>query len=222
MGHLAKLLRRVGGSTSPGDPFYNDTVIILNANETNGATSFINEAPIVMEPSINRNLYVQNNRIIHSVGNNGRLLYNSSPHFALNQDLTIECYITFQSSYSGFLLSHSGILYFTVSSVNIEQFYISSNYWNIYSTILNVGTRYHLAIVRTIIDNKNRMFIDGVQVREGTSVLNYVNIPYGIFGVGGRDDLNAPYMQIEAFRYTKAARYIEDFTPPTLPFPNHS
>lgn len=225
MGHLSKSLRRVGGGILiPGDPFYNDVIILLNCNEPNGTTSFLNEAPIVLEPSLKTNLHIQDGYMLSTGDRNGRLLYAKNTHFNRNIDLTIECYINFLTSSpngTGFFISHDGTVYFRNNFGGVGYTGISSNGWNVSIASMNTSQEYHLAIVRTHSNRTNRIFLDGNLITQSLVTHNATLYPFAIFGVGERDDLPVPDMKIRGFRYTKAARYTENFIPPQLPLPNH-
>lgn len=213
-----------------GDPFWDDTIISLNF--TNGyydeaakVNMSVSGSPTIMyDETIDVNTYTTtstNSFISRATTQNER--WGSS-------NFTVECYAKFYS-FAGWchLMSFGG----DPSGYTALAMYNNKQIWHLTPNIRDMGdyitpalstdTWYHIAACRD--GSLVRIFIDGSEVWNKTIASGYSIPNHGTFRLtrtfssSGGNGINA---SIAGARVTKAARYTEGFTPPSLPYPTAS
>lgn len=226
------------------DPYAANVVLLMHGEGTDGSKVFVDSSnqSNTFTAKVGSRISTLNKKFgagaLYFDGNTAGVYTNSKSDFAMgSDDFTVECFVYATANVDQF----SRI-------VNFGPYWSSADSWSIivndfYSrkislasyklgasrlcesvTLININTWYHVAVTRS--GGVFRLFVDGVLESTNSS---YIGIPIetsttNICCIGGAYDLSeyedfAGY--IDEFRITKGvARYTENFTPPTAPFPN--
>jgi hypothetical protein len=134
-------------------------------------------------------------------------------------DFTAECFANVSVG-NGYVMGGTGpnIPNVFVTTARLIQFRFSSSALFSTGVTMTVGQWYHIALVRS--GTTFGCYVDGVY----TPGNNQVGVSAsGLFGIGcnsnavGSGNWNG---FIDEVRITRAARYLNNFTPPTAPFPD--
>lgn len=228
--HRRKAFRTVPASEGGGggDPYWNQVVLLLHCDGTNGSTTITDSSPVGRTVTANGNAQISTaeskfgGASLLLDGSGDTVTMASSADFAFGTgDFTIETFLRYSNNV-GFQIPWS----FNDATSNMLRIQngnfallLASN-----STILSGsiptlanGTWYHLAVVRS--GNNWTLYIDGVSALSATSGATYAGtMTMKIGDNGGANFFNG---RLDEFRITKGvARYTSNFTPPTQAFPN--
>lgn len=220
--------------SSSGDPYWNNVVLSLNMNGTNGSTTFT-DSKSGLVPTVYGNTQISSSTSPFAGGSSGYfdgsgdyLSYASSSTWDLSGDFCIECWVKSDVSFTslkyifnranGTTDANAYCLFVNNSTPGRVTFAMNANEGGQYAlestTNLIAGTWYHIAVTRS--GSTMRLFINGSQEDTFTSTTNLnVAVP---FIIGGNYNWQG---NIDDFRITKgAARYTYNFTPPTSENPS--
>ena len=216
-------------SSTPADPYYGYTSLLLHMDGSSGSTNFVDSGPNALAvtrtgtPTISTSQSKYGGSSVALNGTTDRLNVASNALFAFGAgDFTVEFWLYFNS------LSTAQVAFVDVNaSGGFSCYWTASNYFAVpansfvvsnrlvgqfqSSWIPSANTWYHVAISRN--GTNLRVFINGTQLGSTvTSSTNYVQGPLEIgYLVNG---------YIDDLRITKYARYTSAFTPPAQAFPN--
>ena len=227
-----------GGGGGATDPYFDDVLLLIGANGTDGSTSFTDESSYARLLTTVGNAQVD---IAQSKFDGGSLLldgsgdYVSAPYstdwrIQANTPFTMEAWVRFADTSGGKAIL--GIA--DASAINFTWlFYVSGanelRFWYYTSTTLtsvagpftrSADQWYHLAVDRDA-SNVLRVYVDGVVVGSATNGNQSNNQINRVLRVGSAEehtfDLNG---HLDEVRITQnVARYGGAFTPPTERFP---
>jgi len=229
----------ISNPASIGDPLWNDVVLLMHMDGTNGSTTFIDEkghSPVAhSDAKISTTQQKFGSASANFDGGDDNVSIVDSTDWNLSGDFTIEFFARWSSVSSEFdvLFGQSNIVT-TFAPIRIDffdgdmQLLVSSDAtsWGINSGSVTAGivinTWYHIAVTRS--GNVWKMFVDGVEIYTTTVSIT----PYDssndlkIGGNGSSTPSHSMNGYIDELRVTKGvSRYNSNFTPPTEAFPNN-
>jgi len=237
MSFLAKVASRPRTSGG-GDPFYSDVLFLLHMFGTNGSTTITDNGPSPKTWTAAGNAAITTAQYAYSGSGSSLYLdgagdYVSTPDNAAwdigTSDFTLEGWFRFDgtiaASYTTLLSQYSvtnvGIVFeYDLPTTDLRLYNGDTSIADSASWTPTTATWYHLAVCRS--GTSIRIFINGVQSGSTvTSAANFTASP-SAFSVGANTSGAALAMKgwVNDARYTKAARYTANFTPPTAPFPD--
>jgi hypothetical protein len=219
----------IGSGGSPGDPYYNYTLLLLKMDGANNSTTFTDNSYSPKTVTAFGNAKISTTKSVSSDasgyfdGTGDYVSFTAGSEFDFGTgDFTIECWANPSSSVEQYFISKyvswTADLDFVlrISATGYASFIAGDNAaLSVTSnSILPLNTWTHIAVVRA--SNVTKMFINGVQ--QSSTHSGSVNIPndattvyIGAFNSGN----NFYNGYIDDFRVTKAvARYTANFTPP--------
>jgi len=227
--------RRAGQWPTNGDPFWSDVILLLEMDGSNGSTTFTDTSPNAFSVTANGNAQISTaqakygqSALFDGSGDYLTIAYNSAFNIGAS-DFTAECWVRFTS-----LLEDNDVLgvnfngntgFATIRLVpksnGSMRFLCSTNgsSWITTSTtatgLITTNTWYHLAGVRS--GNTFTLYIDGTSRLSYTSssALHNASGETWIGAQRAASPTNQISGNIDSLRLTKAARYTENFTPPT-------
>lgn len=200
-----------------GDSFWNDVYVYLNGETLTDASSFAN-------PTTNYGVTTSTTQVKYGTSS---LYFNGSSRIKVTStDLGVNTgnftadfwiYMTSRSGYNYFIDTRTtgattGAMLFTSDSGGGMGSYVDSGYWLFENQgTINLNTWHHIALSRS--GSTTKAFIDGTQV---ASVSDSINYSQDGFSLGGNYDGSGGFFvgYIDNIRWTKAARYTANFTPP--------
>jgi hypothetical protein len=205
------------------DPFAEQVVLLLRFRETNGATSFSDEAGRTWS-AVGAGATADNNSLLLNGSSYIQSTENLSSLAIGSDDYTLEVWANATSL-------NPPSFYVDLRPTNINgQYpcmyndaagnvvYFTSQYViNAGPGSVSAGITHHLCVCRS--GTTNRLFVDGVQkaIWSGQSI--YLAASSVRVGAGQQIPLYPMPGRCYSVRLTRAARYIAPFTPPTLPLP---
>lgn len=209
------------------DPYFNNTVLLLNTTATNGAQnntfldSSTNNYSITRSGNATQGTFTPFSPTGWSNYFDGsssffNSLANTAPSFSTN-DFTIEAFLFWPSTASSnqtfFETTDSSRLIFGRSSTGVRLFWYGTEKGFSYSFATN--TWYHIALVRS--SGTVYCYINGVSSM--TPFADSTNISAARFDIGRNSDNAEPMTgYVSNLRVLKGvAQYVSNFTPPTTP-----
>lgn len=202
------------------DPYFENVVLLMNGDtltdQSSYGTTVTNSGDITIDGSLSP--YLGGTSLVNSNAA-GYLDLAASSIFELGTEFTLEYWIRPSSLATG--------SYFMATSATRYMYYIantsiSSNQWG--SSDFNGGivpeTWTHIALVRDA-SGAETSYVNGIARATYTDSNVYSgSVPFGVFDIPERPDLQAFLGNLAGIRYTQGvARYTADFTPSTEPFP---
>ena len=210
-------------SSTPADPYYGYTSLLLHMDGTNASTNFVDSGPSALTvtrtgtPAISTSQSKYGGSSVAFSGTTDRLGVASNALFAFGTgDFTVEFWVYFNS--------------ISTSFVQLYDTYVSggfSFYWSGSTSTLIISNRsanqlsqawspsantwYHLAVSRS--GTSLKLFVNGTVLGSATASTSYAQ---AAIQIGGTAD-NASYTlngYIDDLRITKYARYTSAFAPP--------
>ena len=218
------------------DPYYSSVSLLLHGDGVNNSTTFTDNSP--SPKTIQQNF----GNVISTVQsrfngasifcNNSYMEYDAHTDFEIGgDDFTIECWYRGTSTIGSPAIVSKGLNENTAGAYSLRfqgsdavRFYIGNTNSNIITGTTNVRTSgewNHIAVSKY--NGSTKLFINGTQ--EGSTYATAYTIPTGgklsigrFFWNAGDGTVNG---YIDDLRITKGVgRYEDNFTPPTLPFPD--
>lgn len=218
-------------SSTPADPYYGYTSLLLHMDGSNASTDFVDSGPNALTvtrtgtPAISTSQSKYGGSSVAFSGTTDRLDVASNALFAFGAgDFTVEFWLYFnsvstaQTSFVNVNVTGGFSCYWTASayySVPVNNFVVSNRSVGQFQStwIPSANTWYHVAISRS--GTNLKVFINGAQL--GSTVTSSTSYIQGPLQIGGSTDgvgwtVNG---NIDDLRITKYARYTSAFTPPT-------
>jgi hypothetical protein len=206
-----------GGQT---DPYWNDVLLYLPMNGSNGSTTFTDVSPSPRTVTVSGNAQIST--VQSKYGGASGLFDGGADYLTVNPltldaaDFTIECWVCPNAITEAAILNQGGadvsgnwcLAVFPSGSV---VFY-ADNYPRLASALtVAVGQWRHIALTRS--GNTYRLFVDGALQDTQNYSFNHTGAPFKVGnGYGG---ISTFVGYIDEVRVTKAARYLGDFNPET-------
>jgi len=240
--HRRKAFRTAPASEGGGgDPYWDQVVLLLHADGTNGSTTFVDSSNSAKTVTAVGNAKITTTDPKFGTGSllldGGDDLLNvgSSSDWAFGTgDFTVETFVRFStvpstlnsliSNYSSSAASGWSLQWRNDGgTVGLYFYNFNTSLGNSASWTPAANTWYHVAVTRS--STTLRFWIDGVQ--SGSNITNSTNITgTNPLGIGALIFTPGSYLQdvfgrLDEIRITKGvARYTSNFTPPTQAFPN--
>ena len=217
-------------SSTPADPYYGYTSLLLHMDGSNASTNFVDSGPNAIAVTAVGNAQISTTQSKYGGASgyyNGSTGYlsltgNSSFQFGTG-DFTIEAwvYISANAANQQTFLDTRGTATVTPFTFGIYQsklaFYDGTMRQS--SATVTTGQWYHFAACRS--GGTLRLFINGVSYYSASSTTNFTTGANSIY-IGRGFDAAAYYTNgyIDDLRITKYARFTSAFTPPSQAHPN--
>ena len=228
-------------SSTPADPYYGYTSLLLHMDGSSGSTNFVDSGPNALTVTSVGSAQISTTQSKFGGASgifNGSSSYlsvtGSTSLFSFSGDFTVEGFVYFSAlptsgNYAGFFFARGAS-----ASASAFQYYMFNNAgtYRLESTISvgatdyqgtydlpsapATGVWYHVAFVRS--GTSVKAYWNGIQVGSEGTVSGTTNTPSTQIAIGGR---GTPYTGlylngfIDEFRVTKYARYTSAFTPPS-------
>jgi hypothetical protein len=221
-------------SSTPADPYYGYTSLLLHMDGSNASTSFVDSGPSALTLTRYGTAAVSTTQSKYGAasayfdGSGARLGLSSTAIDFGTGDFTAECWIylnaTPPSANAHIMGKH---VYGTGASwiLQINTSRVLSFLWNDGVNILSSGTAlnlsqwYHIAASRS--GSTIRIFINGTQVASTTiSYMFSSTTEFTVCSASNDNALSRVNAYIDDLRVTKYARYTSAFAPPAQAFPN--
>ena len=208
-------------SSTPADPYYGYTSLLLHMDGTSGSTDFVDSGPNALtvtavgnaQISTTQSKYGGASGSFDGTGDYLTVASNAALAFGTG-DFTVEfwMYITSRKAYGYILNTQGGTNALYVSFDAAGNYLRLTNDTTVYaiSPTLNLAQWYHISVVRS--NGSSRVYVDGVG---GTAVACSASFVQTGPLVGGTASANYFQGYIDDLRITKYARYTSAFTPPT-------
>jgi hypothetical protein len=213
------------------DPLFSKVSLLAHMDGTNGSTTFTDQAGHPLTAAGNAQITTSYSKFGGASGTfdgTGDYVYDTAAAYAVGTgEFTLECWVRFSSINQGQGIvqisssyapgTSSGIGFGLDLAGTTPAFFTSGTWINTSAPTPTVGVWYHYALTRA--SGVMRLFINGTQVGSYNDATNYTG---SAFKIGGWwDNTYLHRGQIDELRLTKGvARYVSNFTVPTLPFPN--
>lgn len=218
-GITASNIRRV---REPADPLFSDVVLLLLGEGVDNGTIISDSSTFARTPQTqtagivtSTAQFVTPPSSIFFPASQTALQYASSTDFSDSGAYTIECWLRFPvlPTSTWYFLAHSAVRYHTIDPSGSFQ-RIDTNSATIGT--LSVNTWYHYATVQQS-DGSTQVFLNGTPIglSQPDSSLTATASPFSVCSVPERSDLPSFRGYMQGVRYTRAARYVSSFTPPT-------
>ena len=218
-------------AASSVDPYYNNVVLHMHMNGSNGSTNFADQKGHVISTntagiSTAQSKFGGSSGLFTTTGSERKVEFASSPDWSFGTgDFTIEGWFnaTAWDSTQRWLASCWISPYPWGLDINQSQIRWSTTGGNVRiaaNHALTLNTWYHIAVTR--ISGLTRLFVNGVQ--HGTSVTDTSNIGQSVLTIGAKSDGagNAFKGYLDEWRITKGVgRYMANFAVPTAAFPDY-
>ena len=221
-------------SSTPADPYYGYTSLLLHMDGTNGSTAFVDSGPNAFTLTRYGTAAVSTTQGKYGGasgyfdGSGARLGLSSTAIDFGAGDFTAECWIYLNaspSSANGQIMGKhaygtSASWIFQLDTSRILSF-LWNNGVNVLSsgTALNLSQWYHIAASRS--GSTIRIFINGTQVASTTISYTFSSTTeFTVCSASNNNALSRVNAYIDDLRITKYARYTSAFTPPTAAFPD--
>lgn len=221
------------------DPYYSNVSLLLHMDGTNGSTTFTDNSANSFTPTVNGNAQISTTQSkfggasCYFDGTGDYLSYADNAAFNISSgDFTVECFVYVLGSQNRGIFSkrnNTSIGYaFEVRTTGEILFRAKlGGTWNDFTMQTATGvvpssTLTHIAFVRY--GNLFTIYVDGASkaTLTSSSALDNPSEPFVIGRSASSTDEDPYYGYIDEFRFTKGvARYISNFTPPTIPFLNN-
>ena len=216
-------------SSTPADPYYGYTSLLLNMDGSSGSTNFVDSGPNALAVTAVGNAQISTTQ--SKYGGASAYFDGSGDYLTLpalmpalgSGDFTVEFWIypslTYSGTYAAILDSRTsgngaGLIYFGYTSVSNEIGWYENTGFLVKGTLTQSSWN-HVAVVRS--GSTIRMFVNGVLSQSATNSTN-LSVPFK--RIASSWDSFAFQGYIDDFRITKYARYTSAFTPPTSAHPN--
>ena len=215
-----------------GDPYFDDVVLLLHCDGTNGSTTFTDNSSAGHAMTARGSAQVTTTDPKYGTGAvllDGTGDYLETPidadfNFGTG-DFTIECFVRFGVSIKQYIFDYStantSMLAITPSSGNVQVYSASSFCINAGSTAFSTGVWYHIALSRA--GGDWRIYRDGTEyaIAAGQGARSFGFNSRSMYVGSAGNGTNGINGRVDEFRITKGvARYTANFTPPTAPFPD--
>ena len=212
-------------SSTPADPYYGYTSLLLHMDGTNASTNFVDSGPSALAVTAVGNAQISTTQSKYGGasgyydGSTGYLSLTGNSSFQFGTgDFTVEAwvYISANAANQQTFLDTRGTATATPFTFGIYQsklaFYDGTMRQS--SATITTGQLYHFAACRS--GGTLRLFINGVSYYSASSTTNFTTGANSIY-IGRGFDAAAYYTNgfIDDLRITKYARYQSSFTPPT-------
>lgn len=215
-------------SSTPADPYYGYTSLLLHMDGTNASTNFVDSGPNALAVTAVGNAQVSTTQSKYGGasgyfdGTGDYLSLPSNSIFAIGTtDFTVEfwIYITARKAYGYVLSTQGGTNGLYISFDAAGNYLRLTNDTTVYalSSTLNLNQWYHVAVVRS--NGSSKIYVDGVG---GTAVACSLSFVQSGPLIGGTSTANYFQGYIDDLRITKYARYQSSFTPPTQALPEYA
>ena len=212
-------------SSTPADPYYGYTSLLLHMDGTNASTNFVDSGPSALAVTAVGNAQISTTQSKYGGasgyydGSTGYLSLTGNSSFQFGTgDFTVEAwvYISANAANQQTFLDTRGTATATPFTFGIYQsklFFYDGTIRQSSATI-TTGQWYHFAACRS--GGTLRLFIDGISYYSASSSTNFTTGANSIY-IGRGFDAAAYYTNgfIDDLRITKYARYQSSFTPPT-------
>ena len=213
-----------GQALDAGDSLWADVVASLHGNGTNASTTIVDSSSVASNWTASGTVQLSTSNpkygsaSILMAGSGNVTATAASSNYALPGDFTVEFWYRPTSGFGDKVLYDHGptntasVCFITAAGGQILLFADSAQRVT-GTTVLQVGTWYHLAACRS--GSTLRLFVNGVQ--EGSSYTTSTSFPATQPRIGSY--YNGTFNAVGAFddfRITTAARYTSSFTPPAV------
>lgn len=211
----------------PADPHWDKVVSLIHFDDPAGSTTFNDEKGFTWDatsgtPKMSEDAPKFGIACGSFDGAGDQISYPAETFGLGTGDFTIEGWVRFNSvGFTQYFMATSGSPFIWLDigggSVRKVTAYIQGAQRTSSSEAV-AGEWYHVALSRSA--GSVRFFFNGIQ--QGAPAPGGSE-PKGVFSLGGASNLSSSYLngQLDEWRITKGvARYTENFTPPTTPFPN--
>ena len=215
-------------SSTPADPYYGYTSLLLHMDGTSGSTNFVDSGPNALAVTAVGNAQVSTTQSKFGGASayfDGNGDYLTTPNSTLTDfgtgDFTIEAWSYGLGTIAGKWGSQVAWV-LIANSTNITLGVGNSGTYSaslVFSSTISGTTWNHIAVTRS--GTTVRCFLNGTQI--GSSITNSANLAAtATLDIGVTKSNLSSYMNgyIDDLRITKYARYQSSFTPPTSAFPN--
>ena len=207
-------------SSTPADPYYGYTSLLLHMDGSSGSTNFVDSGPNALtvtavgnaQISTTQSKYGGASGSFDGTGDYLTVASNAALAFGTG-DFTVEfwMYITSRKAYGYILNTQGGTNALYVSFDAAGNYLRLTNDTTVYaiSPTLNLAQWYHISVVRS--NGSSKVYVDGVG---GTAVACGVSFVQTGPLIGGTASANYFQGYIDDLRVTKYARYTSAFAPP--------
>ena len=216
-------------SSTPADPYYGYTSLLLHMDGSSGSTAFVDSGPNALAVTAVGNAQISTTQNKYGGasgsfdGSGDYLSISSNPLFNFGTgDFTMELWAKLPNDnvdYSLISGSVNGNMDFRRESVGRISLGRAGVAWDANSSVINIANQWtHLAASRS--GSTLRLFCNGIQIYAGSNSVSYsvASLQIGRSTGVSAVDLNG---YIDDLRITKGvARYQSSFTPPTQAHPN--
>jgi hypothetical protein len=219
-------------SSTPADPYYGYTSLLLHMDGANASTAFVDSGPNALTVTAAGNAQVSTTQSKYGGasgyydGSTGYLSLTGNSSFQFGTgDFTIEAwvYISANAANQQTFLDTRGSATATPFTFGIYQsklaFYDGTMRQS--SATITTGQWYHFAACRS--NGNLQLFINGISYYSASNTTNFTTGANSIY-IGRGFDSAAYYTNgyIDDLRITKYARYQSSFTPPTAALPEYA
>ena len=213
-------------SSTPADPYYGYTSLLLHMDGSSGSTDFVDSGPNALAVTAVGNAQISTTQ--SKYGGASAYFDGTGDYLSLSGGMpsgsgtafTIECWIRLEdlADYRMITRKVGGIDFYVVPDASISVG--RSGVVGIAASatgLIAAGTWYHIALTRDT-SNNYKIYINGVQVASGTNSFSVT----AATTIGYSEYSGSHYFKgyIDDFRATNVLRYTTNFTPPTSAHPN--
>lgn len=216
-------------SSTPADPYYGYTSLLLHMDGSSGSTNFVDSGPNALAVTASGDAQISTAQSKYGGasgafdGAGDYLSVASNPLFNFGTgDFTMELWAKLPNDNVDYSLvsgSANGNMDFRRESTGRLSLGRAGVVWDANSSVINIANQWtHLAASRS--GSTLRLFCNGIQIYSGSNSVSYsvANLQMGRSTGVSAVDLNG---YIDDLRITKGyARYTSNFTPPTSAHPN--
>ena len=215
-------------SSTPADPYYGYTSLLLHMDGSSGSTNFVDSGPNALAVTAAGNAQISTTQSKYGGasayfdGSGDYLSIPSNPLFNFGTgDFTMELWAKLPNDnvdYSLISGSVNGNMDFRRESTGRISLGRAAVAWDANSSVINIANQWtHLAACRS--GSTLRLFCNGIQIYSGSNSVSYsvASLQMGRSTGVSAVDLNG---FIDDLRITKYARYTSNFTPPAQAHPN--